>query len=140
MNTANPNPPPPHVPSEFQGYFRQLQDLRESLSGTRADDAARMENGISLGILSQQPNAAAEVESAINRILRGSYGICEETGQPIPEARLRVVPWTRYTKEVLEPAERRRIGELLEFASIIPNRRDAPPPQVFPVNARMVEA
>ena len=36
-----------------------------------------------------------EVEQALARIDRGTFGVSEVTGQPIPFARLRAVPWTR---------------------------------------------
>ena len=32
------------------------------------------------------------LEAALERIANGTYGICRETGQPIPRARLRAVP------------------------------------------------
>jgi DnaK suppressor protein len=46
-----------------------------------------------------------EVEAALTRVAQGSYGICEETGEPIPFARLRAEPTTRYTVEALELIE-----------------------------------
>ncbi|MBK8240365.1 MAG: TraR/DksA C4-type zinc finger protein [Deltaproteobacteria bacterium] len=42
------------------------------------------------------------------RMREGDYGICEETGEPIPFARLRSEPTTRYTVEALEDLERER--------------------------------
>lgn len=48
----------------------------------------------------------AEVEAALARIEVGTYGRCEVSGEPIAEARLRAVPWTRYTREVAERLER----------------------------------
>jgi DnaK suppressor protein len=47
----------------------------------------------------------AEVEDALARVAQGNYGICEETGEPIPFARLRAEPTTRYTVEALELLE-----------------------------------
>jgi DnaK suppressor protein len=42
------------------------------------------------------------IDRALEKIEEGTYGICEGTGQPIPEARLRAVPWTLYTVEYAE--------------------------------------
>jgi len=42
------------------------------------------------------------IDRALEKIEEGTYGICEGTGQPIPEARLRAVPWTPYTVEFAE--------------------------------------
>lgn len=36
-----------------------------------------------------------EVDAALARIRAHTYGICEITGQPIPAARLRAMPWVR---------------------------------------------
>jgi DnaK suppressor protein len=37
-----------------------------------------------------------KVEDALNKIKTGHYGICSECEQPIPEARLEVVPFAEY--------------------------------------------
>jgi DnaK suppressor protein len=36
-----------------------------------------------------------EVERALSKIARGEYGIGENTGEPIPYARLAAIPWAR---------------------------------------------
>jgi DnaK suppressor protein len=38
----------------------------------------------------------AEVEHALGKFASHTYGVCEQCGQPIPLARLRVVPEARY--------------------------------------------
>ena len=35
------------------------------------------------------------IEEALERIQRGTYGICRDCGEPIAEARLNAIPWTR---------------------------------------------
>jgi RNA polymerase-binding transcription factor DksA len=37
-----------------------------------------------------------EIDDALRRLDQGTYGICEECGKPIDEARLEAVPWARY--------------------------------------------
>lgn len=49
-----------------------------------------------------------EVEAALQRMDQGSYGLCEETDEPIPFARLDAEPTTRYTIEALEMLEDER--------------------------------
>lgn len=51
-----------------------------------------------------------DIDAALARMEDGSYGICEETDEPIPFARLQSAPTTRYTVEALEllESERRR--------------------------------
>ncbi len=57
--------------------------------------------------LCAEEGALAEVDAALDRLRRGAYGVCEETGKTIPDERLRAVPWTRYTREAAERHERR---------------------------------
>lgn len=46
-----------------------------------------------------------EVEYALARIEAGSFGLCEETEEPIEEERLRAIPWTRLSIEGAEIRE-----------------------------------
>lgn len=106
------------VPPQWRGHFKELQTLRKCLLKNRENpkacfSSAMIGRSIVLGILAQDPDALSEVDAAIARILDGTFGICEKTGQPIPESRLRVVPWTRFTKEALEDAERGKMAERL---------------------------
>jgi DnaK suppressor protein len=49
-----------------------------------------------------------EVDLALSRIENGSYGVCEETDEPIEMARLKVIPWTRLSIEGAEIREAMR--------------------------------
>jgi DnaK suppressor protein len=46
-----------------------------------------------------------EIEFALARMEQGSYGICEETDEPIEVERLRALPWTRVSIEGAEIRE-----------------------------------
>jgi len=52
-----------------------------------------------------------EVEAALAHMAQGTYGWCEETGEPIPFARLQAEPTTRYTVEAMELLEEERARE-----------------------------
>lgn len=57
----------------------------------------------------------AEIEAALARLRLGTYGVCELTGAPIEPARLRALPWTRYSAIAAAKLERehtavRRLG------------------------------
>jgi RNA polymerase-binding transcription factor DksA len=69
-----------------------------------AAEAARLERDVQIG--DHARHRLAEVEAALVRIEDGSYGECEETGDPIPFGRLLAEPTTRYTVEALESLER----------------------------------
>jgi DnaK suppressor protein len=35
------------------------------------------------------------IDEALMRIEKGNFGICKDCGEPIAEARLNAIPWTR---------------------------------------------
>ncbi len=43
-----------------------------------------------------------EIDEALNRLASGTYGICESCGEPIPLARLEVVPYTRFCMKCVQ--------------------------------------
>ncbi|MDZ4662570.1 MAG: TraR/DksA C4-type zinc finger protein [Pseudomonadota bacterium] len=49
-----------------------------------------------------------ELDQALERILRGTFGICEETEEQIEAARLLAVPWTTLSIEGAEMREARQ--------------------------------
>jgi RNA polymerase-binding protein DksA len=49
-----------------------------------------------------------EVEHALRKLERGEYGVCEECGRPIEQARLEAMPFARLCIECQGRAERRR--------------------------------
>lgn len=108
----------------------QSAEVVEPLERHSMDDADsatdEFDHNLALGILSHEENRLFEVDAASQRILDGTYGICEATGKSIPEARLRVVPWTRYTKEALERIERERPGDRPRLADVTSLQGPAP--------------
>ena len=88
----------------LRGRGEQLRQAAEPLEihslhlGDSATD--EFDHNMALARLTKEQNALYEVEAAIGRIVAGTYGYCEETGKPIPAARLRAVPWTRFSKGV----------------------------------------
>jgi DnaK suppressor protein len=79
-----------------------LAALFAASEGSNADDEHDPE-GATIGFeraqLTALLNAArariAEVDDALRRLDEGSYGICEQCGAPIPDARLAVRPFAR---------------------------------------------
>lgn len=64
-----------------------------------------------------------EVDAALRRMDDGSYGICEETGDEIPFARLRAEPTTRHTVEAQEMIEQEQARA--EVTGLPPGETDA---------------
>lgn len=94
-----------------------LQDAREPI-GTAGSHVAEIgtdefDRNQSLRIAASEQGVLQEIDEALNRIKRGTYGICEISGKRIPAARLKIVPWTRYTAVVEAEREKRGTGNRL---------------------------
>ncbi len=75
----------------------------------KASDEAWRRAALSLG--ARDRKRVSEIDAALRRMEDGTYGICEEMGEPIPLARLRAEPTTRHTVEALEILEEERARE-----------------------------
>ncbi len=54
------------------------------------------ERGEAEALAASLKETLAEVERALDKLTKGSYGICEDCGAPIAEARLEAKPAARY--------------------------------------------
>lgn len=64
-------------------------------------------------LLDREVTLLREIDEALGRIGDGTYGYCVATGRPIRKARLRAMPWARYSTEyarAMEHAAARRAG------------------------------
>jgi len=125
------------VKPEWEKYYENLLDLRERLlsqmNGLAKESAEEMssyslhmadsgtdnfDRDFALSLLSADQDAIYEIEEALKRIEKNTYGVCELTGKAIPKARLQAIPWTRFTVEAQGQLERegalrqRRLGTL----------------------------
>lgn len=101
---------------QLESLRRRLEDERVRLSSqidgvvvreeadVETQDAAANEDGrqqeIRLAKRNQQ--RLVEVEAALRRVVEGTYGLCEETDEEIPYARLEFDPTARYTVDAAE--------------------------------------
>ena len=60
-----------------------------------------------LSLLSQEQDALFEIDEALKRIAKGSYGTCEMSGKQIPKARLEARPFARFTVECQNEIEKK---------------------------------
>ena len=58
-----------------------------------------------LGLMDSERKLLKEIDSALQCIEEGTYGICEATGQPISKVRLEAKPWARYCVEYARKLE-----------------------------------
>ena len=54
------------------------------------------EQEFALGLMDSDRKILAEIREALQRIDKGTFGICEGTGKPIAKARLNAKPWAKY--------------------------------------------
>ena len=125
------------IKPEWQKFYNRLLELREQLlrqmNGLAKESAQEMagyslhmadsgtdnfDRDFALSLLSSDQDAIYEIEEALKRIEKKTYGVCELTGKPIPRARLEAIPWTRFTVQAQAQLEKegalrqRRLGAL----------------------------
>jgi RNA polymerase-binding transcription factor DksA len=138
------------VKAEWTKFYNNLLELREQLlkqmSGLAKESAQEMagyslhmadsgtdnfDRDFALSLLSSDQDAIYEIEEALKRIEKNTYGVCELTGKAIPKARLEAIPWTRFTVQAQAQLERegalrqRRLGALGSVDSVGVNESDS---------------
>src|SRR5437870_10734750 len=125
------------VKAEWAKFYERLMELREQLlrqmNGLAKESAQELagyslhmadsgtdnfDRDFALSLLSSDQDAIYEIEEALKRIERNTFGVCELTGKAIPKARLEAIPWARFTVQAQAQLERegalrqRRLGAL----------------------------
>jgi DnaK suppressor protein len=80
------------------GAAKPLQASMDT--NTRQGDLADQATGnnevhIQLKLKQTDAKILQAIEEALWRIEKGTYGVCRDCGEPISEARLNAIPWTR---------------------------------------------
>ncbi|HTB63110.1 MAG TPA: TraR/DksA C4-type zinc finger protein, partial [Opitutales bacterium] len=83
---------------DLSGYSQHMAD-----AGTDTFD-----RDFALSLVSSEQELLYEIEEALKRIRKGSYGTCEITGQQISNDRLAAVPFTRYSLDGQKELEKQR--------------------------------
>jgi DnaK suppressor protein len=78
---------------------KPLQNSMEHNNGRQGDmaDQASGNNEVHIALKLKQTDAKIlqAIDEALVRIDKGAYGVCRDCGEPIAEARLNAIPWTR---------------------------------------------
>jgi DnaK suppressor protein len=78
---------------------KPLQWTMENNSGRQGDmaDQAAGNNEVHIQLKLKQTDAKIlqAIDEALVRIDKGTFGVCRDCGEPIAEARLNAIPWTR---------------------------------------------
>jgi RNA polymerase-binding transcription factor DksA len=96
--------------SEREVYLRQATNLKAEADALVQDmdpgdvqfdeesgegDTLQVERERDLVLSAQALQAVGEIDHALAKFDLGTYGICEVSGDPIPEERLDAIPWAR---------------------------------------------
>lgn len=114
------------IPAQWTWHHRTLSKLRDTLRGESQGRSAEachplprggndqtdiaeeeIERDNLLAELAHEEAELMEIEAALQRIQRGTYGICEATGLRISPERLRAVPWTRFCQSAAQRRDRK---------------------------------
>ncbi len=90
---------------------RGLDDIRtdtDDLPDETDMAATEISQNLAFTLRDRERLLIAEIDNALMRIENNSYGICEETGEPIEPNRLQAMPWTRFSLEGAEIREKQR--------------------------------
>ena len=63
------------------------------------------EQELTLGLIENERGLLREIDEAIDRVDRGTYGICLATNKPISKSRLRAKPWAKFCIEYARQME-----------------------------------
>ncbi len=91
--------------SRAEGNEASAFGMHQADAGSDAYD-----RDFALNLLSQEQDALYEIEEALKRVERGTYGICEMSGERIPDARLEALPFARFTVECQEQLEQQEMS------------------------------
>jgi RNA polymerase-binding transcription factor DksA len=81
-------------------------DEGKSVGNHMADEGGSIqETDNDLAVRGNVEQVLEAIERALKKFDAGTYGICEDTGEPIPEARLEALPYARYTVRAQEKRE-----------------------------------
>ena len=89
-----------HTRREIAGMFdtlnRQITSKDDCSVADAAEAASLQENRVRAKSLADyNSETIAEIDVALERLTSGRYGVSEMTGEPIPYARLLLIPWAR---------------------------------------------
>jgi DnaK suppressor protein len=91
-------------------YEHDVQAGQESTDDNADDFADRANNSYNretmFALSDAERTLLFEIDEALERIDKGTYGTCEHFGSPIGIERLKAIPWARYSIEAQELKER----------------------------------
>jgi DnaK suppressor protein len=92
--------------NRVKGFRKDLHQTNDEKGGDEADQTVRvLAERDALSMQDRLRTQLLEIEGALSRIENGTFGVCEETEEPIERERLLAIPWTRLSIEGAEIRE-----------------------------------
>lgn len=104
--------------TETEKEIQHLKNSIENLTGTQDDEysaathhqgnvaSEEEEKETLFKLIERNKKKIKEIKAALDRIEKGNYGICEETGQKIQKGRLEAIPYARYSIDARKKDDR----------------------------------
>lgn len=134
------------VPEKFRKYHDLLVAMREKIQRkinqrsrvanpsdseaalavpAQTDDDDTFDHEFALSLVANEQDALQEIDSALERIYDGTYGICEITGREISSERLEAVPFARFSVEGQAQFEMQNRRKAQRTTSFLDSTEDA---------------
>jgi len=103
--------------ADLAGVVRGLEEDQRAQAEDEEDFTEHDSGDMSQSMFDREMDATLEqtiesrlqyVERALQKVEEGTYGICDDTGEPIPRGRLEAMPEAIYTVEAQQRRERER--------------------------------
>jgi RNA polymerase-binding protein DksA len=96
------------VAGEFSTLSRDNLEANQRDASLSDQGTDTFDREMELNMLGGEQEVLFEIDAALRRIEKGTYGICELTGQPINIERLQALPYVRYTVRAQSELEKGR--------------------------------
>jgi DnaK suppressor protein len=111
---------------EIQDKLRSIRQTMDDQSSVVRDTEEQSVNDfvheMDLALLEMKADTLSRIDDALRRLANGSYGVCEECGQEIPEPRLKALPFATRCREDQEREEERVAQERsTEVGRVLPS-------------------
>ena len=96
------------VRERLERHLHEATEDNDNLPDEMDIATRQSEQAYLLRLADKEKKLLAEIDHALAKFERGSYGVCEGTGDPIGLKRLSSRPWTRYSVAYKEQLEREK--------------------------------
>jgi len=98
------------VKAKLDKHLQAVVEDSDNLPDEMDIATRQSEQAYFLRIADKEKKLLAQIDHALAKFERGTFGVCEGTGDPIGLKRLELRPWTRYSLDHKERLEREKKG------------------------------